>query len=89
MSEIHGSHEIKVSLVVFFDRIHRKTVATLLIKEPKHLPRIGDKVFLSSTATPYGESLIGMHRESKMVIAISVLSSGCKRTSLKSESASG
>jgi hypothetical protein len=48
MSEIYGAAEIEVRLVVFFDRSHRKAVATLLIKELKHLPRIGEKIFLSS-----------------------------------------
>ena len=29
--------------------VHKKAVATLLIKELKHLPRVGEKIFLSST----------------------------------------
>ncbi len=52
MSDASGAHEIEVRLVVFFDRIHKKAVATLLLKELKHLPRLGEKIFLSNTSAP-------------------------------------
>ena len=46
------AREIEVRLVVFFDRVHKRAVATLLIKELKHLPRVGEKIFLSNAGNP-------------------------------------